>query len=211
MDDPAAYGDCCAEFYDDIYPAPPSAALRCLMHLAGDGAVLDAGCGTGRYLLALAARGIRVHGIEASAAMIAQLRAKPGGGAVGVTHGDFSRVDAPGEYQLLVCLTNTLALLPDRDAQARAVQRLARRLAEGGTLLFETSRPDHGETGADIVLQTRHGPRRYAVALCPVALVDLDLWTAQAGLAVAARWSDWHGNTWSDDAGLAVSCYRRRA
>ena len=45
----------------------------------GSGAhVLDAGCGTGRYSVALAERGFRVSGIDASADLIAEARAKQG-------------------------------------------------------------------------------------------------------------------------------------
>ena len=62
--------------------------LDVLAELAGDGAALEFAIGTGRIALPLAARGVPVHGIELSNAMVAQLRAKPGGDAIPVTIGD---------------------------------------------------------------------------------------------------------------------------
>src|SRR5881397_3745059 len=61
-----------------------------LAELAGDGAALELGIGTGRIALPLARRGIRVHGIDLSEAMLARLRAKPGAEGVGITVGDFA-------------------------------------------------------------------------------------------------------------------------
>ena len=52
-----------------------------LAGLAGRGAALELGVGTGRIALPLARRGVRVYGIDLSEAMVARLRAKPGGDA----------------------------------------------------------------------------------------------------------------------------------
>jgi predicted TPR repeat methyltransferase len=56
-----------------------------LAGLAGDGRVLELAIGTGRVALPLAARGITVEGVDASAAMIERLRAKPAGDSIPVT------------------------------------------------------------------------------------------------------------------------------
>jgi 16S rRNA A1518/A1519 N6-dimethyltransferase RsmA/KsgA/DIM1 with predicted DNA glycosylase/AP lyase activity len=69
-----------AENYDlapDIFdPAVVNPAVSFLADLAGDGAALELGIGTGRIALPLSRRGVRVHGIELSPAMVAQLAAK---------------------------------------------------------------------------------------------------------------------------------------
>jgi 2-polyprenyl-3-methyl-5-hydroxy-6-metoxy-1,4-benzoquinol methylase len=49
-----------------------------LAELAGGGRALELGVGTGRIALPLAQRGVQVHGIDLSEAMVAKLRAKPG-------------------------------------------------------------------------------------------------------------------------------------
>ena len=61
-----------------------------LAGLAGDGRALELAIGTGRIALPLAARGVEVHGIDLSRAMVARLRAKPGGDAIPVAIGDFA-------------------------------------------------------------------------------------------------------------------------
>jgi SAM-dependent methyltransferase len=79
---PATYGERIAETYDELYGSrfevETAAAVEFLAGLAGPGPALELGIGTGRVALPLAARGIPVHGIDASPAMVARLRAKPG-------------------------------------------------------------------------------------------------------------------------------------
>ena len=83
FDDPAFYGDCWAGVYDDHYrQLDPGSAVEFLAGLAGDGRVLELAIGTGRIALPLAARGITVEGVDASAAMADRLRAKPGGQSI---------------------------------------------------------------------------------------------------------------------------------
>jgi SAM-dependent methyltransferase len=206
--DAACYGDGCAAFYDEIYPVPSPAALRRLAALAGGGAVLEAGIGTGRYALALAAQGLRVHGIDASPAMLAALRRKPGGAAIPVTLGDFAGVSAPGRFALVCCLTDTLALLPALQLP-QALQRLARSLDAGGALLLETSFPpgDNREE-LDIELDIQGGKCRYRARVQAPAPATLDAWAAQAGLVLEARWRDWNGQTWRGEDGQVLSLYR---
>jgi 16S rRNA A1518/A1519 N6-dimethyltransferase RsmA/KsgA/DIM1 with predicted DNA glycosylase/AP lyase activity len=82
--------------------------LAALAALAGDGPVLEFAIGTGRIALPLAERRLRVDGIEQSAAMVKQLRAKPGGADLDVTVGDVSTVELPGRYPLVYLVSNTI-------------------------------------------------------------------------------------------------------
>src|SRR5688572_25135439 len=98
----ATYGDRIAAVYDawvapSVGPATESAA-GFLAELAGDGRALELGIGTGRIALPLAQRGVDVHGIDASQAMVAQLRAKPGGPEIPVTIGDFGALPVEGTF-----------------------------------------------------------------------------------------------------------------
>ena len=84
FDDPAFSGDRWAEVYDERHGyLDPAAAVEFLAGLAGDGRVLELAIGTGRIALPLARRGVRVEGVDASEAMVARLRAKPGGERTG--------------------------------------------------------------------------------------------------------------------------------
>ena len=60
-------------------PAVVDPAVDFLVELAGEGRALELAIGTGRIALPLAQRGVPVHGIDMSKAMVARLRAKPGG------------------------------------------------------------------------------------------------------------------------------------
>ena len=89
------FGERVAERFDERYahkadPAVVDPIVAFLADLAGDGAALELGIGTGRIALPLARRGVRVHGIDLSEAMVARLRAKPGAEQIGVTIGDFA-------------------------------------------------------------------------------------------------------------------------
>ena len=79
-----------AGWYGDHLRGDEDAAVAFLGDLAGGGPALELAIGTGRIALPLAARGIRVDGIDISPAMIDVLRAMPGGADMAVTVGDFA-------------------------------------------------------------------------------------------------------------------------
>ena len=70
--------------------------------------------------LPLAARGVEMHGIEASEAMVARLRAKPGGDAIPVTIGDFADFRVEGTFELVFVVFNTFFMLPPRSSRCSA-------------------------------------------------------------------------------------------
>jgi len=67
--------------------------------------------------------GLRVDGIDFSPAMVAQLRAKPGGDQIAVTLGDFADVSVEGAYRLIFVVFNTLFNLLTQDDQVRCYGR----------------------------------------------------------------------------------------
>ena len=75
----ATYGDRIAEVYDEMYSmrANVDPTVDALAQFANGGAALELGIGTGRIALPLAERGIEVHGIDASEAIVAKMRASP--------------------------------------------------------------------------------------------------------------------------------------
>ena len=83
------YNEACAEVYDQWFGSCEEAAVNLLAELAGAGRVLELGIGSGLLALPLAARGIDLQGIDLSPAMVARLRAKPGGEAIPVILGNF--------------------------------------------------------------------------------------------------------------------------
>jgi len=144
-----SFGPKLAEVYDDIqhYSKTPSrrdrdAAVTLLESLAHGGPALELAIGTGWIALPLAARGIRVDGIELSAAMVDRLRAKPGGEQLSVTIGDMADVVVPGAYRLIYVVANSLFNLLTQDDQVRCFENVAAHLADNGVFLMEVYRPD---------------------------------------------------------------------
>ena len=143
------FGQEAAEAYDDVqrFSKTPSrsdqaAAVALLEELAGGGPALELAIGTGWIALPLAARGIRVDGIDFSPAMVARLRAKPGGERISVTIGDFADVAVPGTYRLIYVVANTLFNLLSQDDQVRCFENVAAHLTEDGAFLIEAFLPD---------------------------------------------------------------------
>jgi hypothetical protein len=123
--DPAHYGQTWAAVYDEVHGhLDPSAAVDLLYKLAAGGTALELGIGTGRVALPLAARGVIVHGIDASEAMVRRLRDKPGGAAIPVTIGDFTDVVVDGgPYALIYVVFSTIFALPTQAAACSSSRR----------------------------------------------------------------------------------------
>jgi SAM-dependent methyltransferase len=225
MDDyrPETYGERIADLYDRmtaVLPDPADCFDR-LAELAGPGPALELGIGTGRVALPLAARGVPVHGIDASAAMVERLRAKPGGEAVAVTLADFTDVPVEGSYRLVYSVFNTFFSLLTQDEQVRCFAAVADRLAPGGAFVLELFVPDPtlhpgGQSvrarhlGLDLVRLdvALHDPAAQRVDFQNVLLTgdgirllpgavryawpsELDLMARLAGLRLRDRWGGW--------------------
>src|SRR3954449_9443276 len=116
-------------------------AVEFLQGLAGDGAALELGVGTGRIALPLAARGVEVHGIDLSEAMVARLRAKPGGDAIPVAIGDFATTRVEGAFSLAYLVFNTINNLTTQDAQVACFENVGAHLEPGGCFVVEVGVP----------------------------------------------------------------------
>jgi SAM-dependent methyltransferase len=145
---PAEYGDAIAAFYDDWYPAEALStdeAVNFLAMHAGDGPVLELGIGTGRVALPLADRGLTVHGVDASPAMVERLRAKPGGDRLEVVIGDLAdAASLGGTFSLIYIVFNTFFGLPSQEAQVACFANVAAALHPGGAFVMEAFVPDVG-------------------------------------------------------------------
>src|SRR5438132_11946676 len=118
-----------AEGYDaaatDMFePAVVDPAVSFLADLAGDGGAPELGIGTGRIALPLSQRGVRVHGIDLSTAMVARLRAKPGGEQIGVTIGDFATTTVEGRFSVAYLVFNTIMNLTTQAEQIACFQNV---------------------------------------------------------------------------------------
>ena len=124
-------------------PAVVDPAVSFLAELAAPhGPALEFGVGTGRIALPLSRRGIRVHGIELSRAMIAQLQMQQGGSDIGVTIGDLATASAGTTFRLVYLLRNTITNLTTQDEQVAAFRNAATHLEPGGCFVVENYVPE---------------------------------------------------------------------
>ncbi len=138
-----SFGEDAANVYDDELRGDELSTVAFLADLARGGPALELAIGTGRIALPLAARGIRVDGIDLSPAMVAKLRAKPGGDALPITMGDFADVPVEGAYQLIFLVFNTLFNLLSQHDQVRCFENVARHLTDDGHFVLEAFVPNH--------------------------------------------------------------------
>lgn len=239
--DPTVYGASgIADEYDDLYAGylETDEAVECLFRLAGGGAVLELGIGTGRLALPLVERGLEVHGVDGSAEMVSKLREKPGGDRVPVVVADFARADAGRRFALVVLAFNTIFALPTQQAQVRCFANAARHLVPAGRFVIEAWVPDVGafrhnrlvrsritrpdkisiETAElDPVEQTMRTTQAVfsdgSVRLYPANHryawpAELDLMAQMAGLHREERWADWKGSPFTAESRSHVTVYR---
>lgn len=231
------YGNSHAELFDLMYGArAPTSMIDALERLAGGGPVLELGVGTGRVAVPLSERGVSVVGIDNSEAMLAKLAAKPGSHRVDARLGELPAIEVEGEFRLVLCLDQTLLLLPDQALQVECLVRSVARLAPGGKVVLETfasATPPHGGTlltqanervtvlwaaASDAQRQTFHIREIVfhddAVTVIPfngrgVSPAELDLMARIAGLKLAARWAGWDGSPPRGGEMNLISIYER--
>lgn len=207
-----------------------------LTGLAGEGRALEFGIGTGRIAIPLRKNGIRVSGIELSAAMVARIR-ESDGDAIDVVVGDFATARISGPFTLVYLVRNTITNLTTQDAQVQAFQNATAHLAPGGCFVIENYIPElqrlppgvrHHVFGAT----AEHvGVEEYDVAT-QIAVshhywdidgrlerrssthryawpAELDLMARIAGLRLRERWSDWRRSPFTNESREHVSVWEK--
>jgi SAM-dependent methyltransferase len=236
------FGERVAERYDEssadmFEPAVVDPAVDFLAELAGSGAALELGIGTGRLALPLAQRGIRVHGIDLSEAMVARLRTKPGAEDIEVTIGDFATTRVEGTFSLAYLVFNTIMNLTTQDEQIACFENVAAHLEPGGCFVIEVGVPalqrlPPGETVRAFDISATHlGFDEYDVVSqglishhysvvdgklelhsVPFRYVwpsELDLMARLAGMRLRERWSGWKREPFASDSRKHVSVWEK--
>jgi SAM-dependent methyltransferase len=179
------FGERIAQTYEAKWPelfdpAVIDPAVGFLADLAGTGAALEFGVGTGRIALPLSRRGVRVHGVDLSPAMVARLRASPGAQSVAVTIGDFATAGVDGTFSLVYLVRNTITNLTTQEEQVACFRNAAAHLTPGGCFVIENYWP-----------------------------AELDLMAQLAGMSLRERWADWHRAPYTGDSESHISVWRR--
>lgn len=238
----STYGDRWADIYDSWAEARFSeemteATVSVLNDLAPNDKVLELGIGTGRLALPLAQRGLDVHGIDASKAMVARLRAKPGGDSVKVTISDFADFDIGDEFGLIFVAFNTFFALTTQEQQLSCLRSVARHLDDAGVFVMEGFVPDVTRFDGDQTVRalavdtdgvhleaSRHDPVAQTIQSQHMTITDngtelrpihlryawpseLDLMARLAGLALRERWGGWDRSAFGASSTGHVSVY----
>lgn len=231
------YGERIAGVYDDWYGEYQEATVAILRELAQGGRALELGIGTGRVALPLQQTGVEVHGIDASEAMVARLRAKPGGESLPVTLGNFADVAVEGPFSLIYVLFNTFFALLTQDEQVRCFENVAHHLTAEGVFVIEAFVPDltrftarqvvrasHIDTDqvrleaaqldpvnqqvtGQLVVLSEKGVRLYPVKIRFAWPAELDLMAGLAGLQLRHRWASWERTPFSAGSSMHISVY----
>jgi SAM-dependent methyltransferase len=231
----AGYDAASAAMFD---PAVVDPAVDFLATLAGDGAALEFGIGTGRIALPLSRRGIAVHGIDLSAAMVERLRAKPGADHIGVTIGDFATTRVDRTFRVAYLVFNTIMNLTTQDEQIACFRNAATHLEPGGCFVIEVGVPDlrrvpPGETVrafavspnyvgfdeyTDFVNQICYSHHYrvvdgsldvFSVPFRYVWPAELDLMARLAGMRLRERWSGWNRDAFTGESTAHVSVWEK--
>jgi SAM-dependent methyltransferase len=224
-----------AELGEWADPATIATTVDFLAAHARGGRTLEFGIGTGRIALPLHERGVPVSGIDLSAAMVAQLRAKSGGTAIDATIGDFAHVRIDGRFRVVYLVFNTIMNLTQQDEQVACFQNAAAHLEPGGRFVVEVAVPDlrrmpPGERFLPFTVEpTRLGideidiaeqrlvshhyriegerSRLRSIPFRYVWPAELDLMARLAGLRRIERWADWRRNPFTSDSRSHVSVW----
>ena len=230
----ARYDDSEAETFEAEAIDP---VVEVLVELAGSGRALELGIGTGRIALPLARRGVSVHGIDLSKAMVARLRAKRDGEDIGVTIGDFATTTVDGSFSLAYLVFNTIMNLTTQAAQVACFRNAAAHLEPGGCFVIEVTIPDlrrlpPGETFHVFNASENHwGMDEYDVATQGLTshhfeIVDgtverlsipfryawpseLDLMAQLAGMRLRSRWGGWKREPFTSESTKHVSVWEK--
>ena len=236
------FGPRVAERFDERYahqadPAVIEPVVDFLADLAGDGGALELGVGTGRIALPLSERGVRVHGIDLSEAMIAQLQAKPGADRIGVTVGDFATAKIDGTFSVAYLVVNTIMNLTTQDEQVACFRNVAAHLEPGGCFVIEVLVPrlqrlppgetfqlfdvSPGHLGFDEidVASQRLVSHHYWIEDGKVEILsppfryvwpsELDLMAQLAGMTLRERWADWSREPFTSESEKHVSVWEK--
>jgi SAM-dependent methyltransferase len=208
-----------------------------LAELAAGGPALELAIGTGRVAVPLAERGVPVTGIELSRPMVDQLRTKVDESTIPVVLGDMATATAPGEFNLVYLVYNTISNLLTQDEQVQCFRNAARHLAPGGRFVIELWVPElrklpPGQTAT--VFQSEPGyigldtydvlhqhvvshhfrfdetqqARLFRSPHRYVWPAELDLMAQLAGFELETRHADWAGTEFTAESRSHVSVYR---
>ena len=221
-------GDVALRYDGDTADMAVGPVVDFLVPLAAGGA-LELAIGTGRIAVPLAARGVRVAGIDLSPDMVAQLRKKTD--AIPVEIGDMTTTRVDGEFSLVYIVFNSINNVTTQDGQVAVFANAAAHLAPGGSFVVEVGTRNRQPLTVFDVSDTHVGLDEYdhdtqrlvshhftlidgawkrnSIPFRAVSPAELDLMARLAGMELHERWADWDRSPFTAESTKHVSVWRK--
>jgi SAM-dependent methyltransferase len=223
-------GEMAARYDTSTAGMPVEPVVDFLLPLAQGGA-LELAIGTGRVAVPLAAREVRVAGIDLSPDMVAELRRKTD--EIPVEIGDMATTTIDGTFSLAYIVFNSINNATTQDGQAATFANAAAHLEPGGCFVVEVGVLNRqplevfdltdthvgvDEFDADTQRLVSHhfslvdGQwRRASMPFRAVSPAELDLMARLAGMELRERWADWDRSPFASDSTKHVSVWEKTA
>ena len=221
-------GDVAARYDSSTAGMPVEPVVDFLLPFAGGGA-LELAIGTGRIAVPLAARGVRVAGIDFSPDMVARLQQKTD--EIPVEIGDMSATKVDGRFSLVYVVFNSINNVTTQDGQTATFANAAAHLEPGGCFVIEVGTVNRqplevfdlsdkhvgvDEYDADTQRLVSHHFslvddewRRMSVPFRAVSPAELDLMARLAGMELRERWADWDRSPFTAESEKHVSVWQK--
>jgi SAM-dependent methyltransferase len=195
------------------------------------GGALELAIGTGRIAFPLAARGVRVAGIDYAPPMVEQLRAKTD--AIPVEIGDYTTTTVDGTFSLVYLVFNGISNVTTQEGQTAAFANAATHLEPGGAFVIELEMPPHEAWSVFDFSDTHVGIDEYdafthrlvshhfflrdgAWKLASgdfraVTPGELDLMARLAGMELRERWGAWDRSPFTAESRKHISVWEKVA
>jgi SAM-dependent methyltransferase len=221
-------GDVAARYDADTADMPVEPVLDFLEPLA-DGGALEFAIGTGRIAVPLAARGVRVAGIDLSPDMVAELRKKTDG--IPVAIGDYATTHVEGEFSLVFIVFNSISNQTTQEGQVATFANATAHLAPGGCFVVEVGTKNRERLTVFDLSDTHVGVdeydpdtqrlvshhftlvdgswRRISMPFRSASPAEFDLMAQLAGLRLRERWADWDRSPFTTGSTKHVSVWEK--
>lgn len=129
------YGSLCTEMYEILHKKAPNDELEFYLSYAKkEEKILEALCGSGRFLVPFMNRGFNIFGIDLSAEMLNKLKQKAPN--TNVIHADILEYTSQEKYDYIFISSSSISLFTDINVCQQILGKIKNILADDGTFVF---------------------------------------------------------------------------
>lgn len=155
------YGNLCTEMYEILHEDAPQDELEFYLSYAEKGdKILEALCGSGRFLVPFIKRGFDISGMDLSAEMLSKLKQKVPD--ANVVQADILEYSSKEQYDYIFISSGSVSLFTDMDVCKKILKKLKAMLSLNGKLVFAVDTvadrcPDDSDYRTSIAVKTKEG------------------------------------------------------